>query len=149
MRVDFYHLQKSGLDETLVMLLPKILQTGDNAVLRLANNANVKKINDYLWSYNEESWLPHGSEDESNASMQPIFITSEDKNPNEARILLICDGVEPEIEFMKSFDRVLNLFDGNNDMSLEKARAFWKKLKSETEEISYWQQDSLGKWLKK
>lgn len=148
MRIDFYHLQKSDFNETLTLLLPKILQSEDRAIIRLENNSNVKKINDYLWSYSEEAWLPHGSEDESNASMQPVFITSEDKNPNESKFLLLGDGVEPDVEFLKSFDRVLNIFDGKNEYALEKSRNFWKKLKSEGFDLGYWQQEDSGKWNK-
>lgn len=148
-RVDFYHLQKQSLEEVLPKLLEKAYQTGNKTVLKIGNEQRVEFINTHLWTYNDQSFLPHGSRKDGNAAEQPIWLTSDDDNPNQATLLFLVDGAQKSPEELTAFDRVFNIFDGHSEPALVQARQFWKTLKTSDVELHYWQQDDAGRWTEK
>jgi DNA polymerase III subunit chi len=82
--------------------------------------------------------------------LQPIWLTEEDAPasgaPNGARFLFLLDGAGSAR--LDRFDRVLDLFDGNDEASLDAARRRWAAAKAAGHALSYWQQGPRG-WEKK
>ena len=148
-RADFYHLQKGSIEETLPKLLEKAYGTGKKVLVKIGNEERVEFLNTHLWTYDEQSFLPHGSKKDGNANLQPIWLTAQDDNPNSASILFLADGAKLNVDDASSFERILNIFDGNNQESLSWSREFWKQLKSQDMECFYWQQDDNGIWHQK
>ena len=148
-RIDFYHLQKQTLDEVLPRLLLKAYATGKKIKLSVGTPERVDFINSLLWTFEDESFLPHGTKKDGFAEMQPIYVSSDDENPNNAEFLFLTDGAVMECEKLAAFERVFNIFDGNSEDSLVSAREYWKQLKDSGAELHYWQQDSSGKWDQK
>jgi DNA polymerase-3 subunit chi len=148
-RVDFYHLQSKKLEDVLPKLLEKAYGVGKKAVVRVGNVERVEFLNGVLWTYDEQSFLPHGSKKDGAAAMQPIWLTADDDVPNEAEFLFLVDGANAESQEIAKFERVFNIFDGNSSEALEKARAFWKELKNQGVEVFYWQQSANGSWQQK
>ena len=143
-RFDFYHLQKSTLDQILPKLCEKAYNAGQRVHILVGNEARVEFINSLLWTYNEEAFLPHGSKKDGFSDMQPIFISSVLENLNNASLLILVDGAMPEISALTEYERVLNIFDGNDEFALDRARTYWKDIKSNAGELHYWQQNSSG-----
>ena len=148
-RVDFYHLQKSDIETTLPKLLDKAYTSGKKILVKVGNEKRVEFLNTHLWTYDEQSFLPHGSKKDGNAEMQPIWLTSQDDNPNNATILFLVDGAGYDADNISSFERILNIFDDNDKEALSWSREFWKQVKSQDNECYYWQQDEKGTWLQK
>lgn len=148
-RVDFYHLQKSTVEEALPKILEKAFASGKRILIKVGTEARVEFLNTALWTYDDQSFLPHGSKKDGNAEMQPIWLTAGDDNPNNAVMLFLTDGAAVDVKNLSAFERVLNLFDGNSEESLSKARAFWKEVKAEGMDCFYWQQDDAGAWKQK
>ncbi len=145
-RVDFYHLQKQTLDEVLPKLLEKAYDTKQKILVKIGNDERVEFINSLLWTYNDQSFLPHGSKKDGNAELQPIWLTADDTNANNASLLFLADGAEVSTDTANQFERIFNIFDGNNPDAVQKSREFWKALKNAGHECHYWQQDVDGKW---
>ena len=99
-----------------------------------------------MWTYDPNSFLPHGTAKEGRAEAQPVYLTAAEENPNGASLLVLTDGAAPG--FMDSFERCLDLFDGNDAGAVEAARARWKHLKDAGHDLTYWQQIDLGGWEK-
>ncbi len=148
-RVDFYHLQNKRLEDVLPKLLEKAYSLRKNTVVRIGNEERVDFLNSLLWTYDEQSFLPHGSKKDGSSDMQPIWLTAENDNPNNAVFLFLTDGAEAEIDEIATYERVFNIFDGNSPEALEKARKFWKELRKQSVEIFYWQQNFNGAWEQK
>lgn len=149
MRVDFYHLQKQILDDVLPKLLEKAYSTGKKIKVKVGTEQRVDFLNSLLWTYNEESFLPHGSKKDANAELQPIWLSDDEQNPNRAEFLFLVDGATETPDVLETFERVFNIFDGNSNEALNKAREFWKQLKSANAELHYWQQSTDGRWSEK
>ena len=148
-RFDFYHLQKTPLEQVLPKLCEKAYSTGKRIKILVGNDERVEFLNSLLWTYSEESFLPHGSKKDGFADQQPIFISSSDDNENNAELLILVDGAMPSLDILKAYERVLNIFDGNDETSLNNSRDYWKMIKSTDGELHYWQQKDNGTFEQK
>lgn len=148
-RVDFYHLQQKTLDEVLPKLLQKAYSTGKHIKVKIGTEERVEFINSLLWTYNDESFLPHGSKKDGFADQQPIWLSADIENPNTALFLFLVDGAEENAETLTQYERVFNIFDGNSAEAVQQARRLWKEYKNSGCEVYYWQQDNAGKWIQK
>jgi DNA polymerase III subunit chi len=145
-QIGFYHLLKLPLEAALPKLLEKAQAAGLKVVV-MAAPERVEYLTSHLWTYSEESWLPHGSAKDGNAALQPIWLTEKDENPNGASVLVLCDGMRPAE--MAAYSRCLDLFDGNDDDAVKAARERWKAWKGEGHELVYYQQTERGGWEEK
>lgn len=146
----FYHLTRQPLERVLPALLEKTLQRGWRAVVQSGSEERVGALDDLLWTYSDASFLAHGTARDGDVEMMPVFLTAEASNPNGAQARFMVDGADVStIGADSTYERVLILFDGNDDEQLMAARANWKRLKDAGLAISYWQQTDSGGWDKK
>ena len=148
-RVDFYHIERGLIEDVLPKLLEKAYACGKPLLVKVGNEARVEFLNTVLWTYDDQSFLPHGTKKDGNAALQPIWLTSGNDNPNQANMLFLVDGASIDIEKLEEFERVFNLFDGKDTDGLQQARFFWKEIKNSGSECFYWQQDETGRWQQK
>ncbi len=140
----FYHLTRSSLEEALPRLLEKIRAAGHRVVLRAADAERLDQLDRLLWTFRNDSFLPHGTSRDGHAEAQPIWLTTGPDTPNGARVLILVDGAEAEDA--GSFERVLELFDGRDAEAVARARERWRWAEREGMERVYWQQDERGRW---
>jgi DNA polymerase-3 subunit chi len=138
----FYHLERTGLEQALPELLEKTLQRGWKALVRVREPDRLQHLDGALWTYRDESFLPHGSDDEPNAARQPILLTAGFENPNGADALFLVDGADPGE--LSGFARCVVLFDGGDEAQLAVARAQWSAIKATGVAVSYWRQQARG-----
>ena len=146
MRVDFYHLQDSPLERALPILLERAMLAGLRAVVMAASDDRLEALSGMLWTYNADSWLPHGTTKDGFAAEQPIWLTTAEENPNGAKLLVLTDGMSSSR--LGEFDRCLDLFDGANEAATAAARERWKVAKAAGHELHYWQKTQTG-WQEK
>lgn len=144
--VNFYHLQRSSLEQTLPKLLEKVLQAGKRAVVIARSEERIEVLNTLLWTYDPGSFLPHGSKGDGNASSQPVWLTADDENPNGATVLVLIDGARSDR--LAEYERCLEVFNGNDPESVAAARQRWTHYKTAGHAATYWQQGERG-WEKK
>lgn len=146
-QIGFYHLMRLPLEQALPKLLDKALAAGYRAVVLAGSPERVEALNDRLWTFEADSWLPHGSAKDGDAALQPIWLTDKDENPNGATILVMCDGARSEV--VAEFSRCLDLFDGNDEQAVQAARQRWKLWKDQGHDLIYYQQTERGGWEEK
>jgi DNA polymerase III subunit chi len=145
--VRFYHLQRRTLEQALPKILEKVLERNWRAVVLAASAERVDALNQLLWTYDPNAFLPHGAARDGFADKQPIWLTAEDENPNNATVLVVVDGSVSDR--MDGFDLVCDLFDGNDEDAVLAARARWKACKAVGHALTYWQQNERGGWDKR
>jgi DNA polymerase-3 subunit chi len=143
----FYHLERRSLEQVLPTLLERSLERGWRAAVQAASQDRVEALNSLLWTYREESFLPHGTAGDGSAAAHPIYLTAKDENPNGAQVRFLVDGAE--IDDASPYARVVFIFDGRDEDAVARARAAWQAAKGKGHEVSYWQQDAEGRWQKK
>ena len=144
--IGFYHLASTALERSLPKLLEQAWTQGYRIVVRAASPERVEQLSATLWTYDEASFLPHGSARDGNAAMQPIWLTHSSENPNGASMLVLVDGVEAED--LGSYARCADLFDGNDAGAIEAARSRWRRAREAGHALTYWQQTISG-WERK
>jgi DNA polymerase-3 subunit chi len=91
----FYHLTESTLEEALPGLLEKSVQRGWRAVVQTGTEERRDALDAHLWTFREDSFLAHGTDREPHAAEQPVLLTTEAENGNDAEIRFIVDGATP------------------------------------------------------
>lgn len=145
--VYFYHLETRSLDQVLPTLLELSLKRGWRAAVQAASEERVEALNTLLWTYRDESFLPHGTARDGRAAEHPIYLTAGDDNPNAAQIRFLVDGAV--LADASPYVRVAYVFDGRNAEAVAQAREAWQAVKAEGLAVSYWQQDGDGRWQQK
>lgn len=144
--VSFYHLIDQDINKAAARLLEKVIQAGQRAIVLCDNEAHCQTLNEYLWTFTPNAFLPHGTVKEENSEHQPIWITPKLENPNNSEIIVTLQ-YDQDID-LKSFKKCLDLFDGLNPNAVELARQRWKAYKNAGNELTYWQQNIEGQWVK-
>lgn len=146
MRVDFYHLERSPVEQALPQLLERVLQANHRAVVLTSSSERAEALANLLWTYKSNAWLPHGTEKDGFQADQPVWLSDKDENPNNARMLVLTDGMVSAK--LGEYERCLDLFDGTNSEATAAARERWAAAKSDGHELHYWQQTPSG-WKEK
>ena len=143
----FYHLERKRLEDVLPGLVQKTLQRGWKAVVQATMDERVKAISDRLWEWRDDEFLAHGTPADGAPRHQPVWITTQDENPNGANIRFLVDGAD--CASLQGLDRLIVIFDGNDQDAVVAARARWKSVQEAGHDATYWQQDERGKWVKR
>ena len=144
----FYHLQRQPLERVLPALLDKSLERGWRVVVQAASEERVEALDAQLWTYRDDSFLPHGTWREGEAREQPILLTVDDHNPNGAEVRFLLDGA-PVPADASAYRRIVLIFDGEDPDALAAARARWSEAKAQGFDVTYWQPDEDGRWQRK
>jgi DNA polymerase III subunit chi len=143
----FYHLTERTLEQTLPGLLEKCLERQWRVVVQGGSDERLQALDGHLWTWREESFLPHGMLRDGSEARQPIWLTGGQDNPNDARVRFLIDNAEPPD--LATYLRGIYLFDGHDAEAVEHARGRWKVEKAAGHEVTYWQQNARGGWEKK
>ncbi len=143
----FYHLERLPLDRVLPSLLERTLARGWRAVVQAGSEERVNALDSLLWTYREDSFLPHGTHKDGYQSDQPVYLTTGAENPNSADVRFLVDGADHEE--LGDYQRAIFIFDGHDEESLALARQQWKKVKNGDHQVTYWQQCENGRWEQK
>ncbi|MEL7029635.1 MAG: DNA polymerase III subunit chi [Pseudomonadota bacterium] len=142
----FYHLEGVSLERVLPDLLEKTLARKWRALVKCGAEERLDALDAALWTYRDDTFLPHGRANERTAERQPILLTLADDNPNGANVLFLVDGAA--CDDPSPFERCISVFDGRDEAAVEQARGFWKSAKAQGHEISYWRRAPEGGWRK-
>lgn len=143
----FYHLTESKLEDALPPLLEKSLERGWKVAVQTVGEERRDFLDTHLWTFRDDSFLPHATDTSPVPQNQPILLTASDGNANAASVRFLVDGAEaPAVE---AYERIVFMFDGYDAYQTEMARNHWKRLKTEGHSLTYWQQSPEGRWQKK
>jgi DNA polymerase-3 subunit chi len=144
----FYHLQGQRLEGVLPALLEKSLQRGWRVVVQGASEERIEALDAHLWTYRDDGFLPHGTWRESEASAQPVLLTLTESNPNGSNVRILIEGA-PMPADPESYQRIVLLFDGDDEEAVTAARTHWSEARARGFDVTYWQPDERGRWVKK
>ncbi len=147
MEVLFYHLQGQSLEQTLPQLLERTLSRGWKAVVRASSAERLKALDDHLWTFADDSFLPHGMQDDAQAGAFPIVLSLSDERLNAADVCFCVDGAD--VPATEGWARAVLIFDGADEDALARARQQWRDVKARGLAATYWQQLPDGRWEQK
>jgi DNA polymerase III subunit chi len=143
LRVDFYHLTRAPTESVLPALSEKLLGSGARLLIVSEHQDQRDHLDEALWTFKADSFLPHAQAGASTDADQPILLSGAVEAANGARNIALADG-KWRGEAL-SFDRAFYLFSPDQT---EDARAAWRALANTAEvERHYWKQDDMGRWV--
>jgi DNA polymerase-3 subunit chi len=142
----FYHLESQPLERVLPVLVEKSLERGWKVVVETSSDERAEQIDSLLWTWRDDSFLPHARAGGSEDAMQPVLITTRPHNPNGAQVRFFVDRAVPQSG--DGYERIVFMFSGHDPDAVTDARAAWRALK-EGNAVTYWQQEANGRWVKK
>ena len=138
------------LASALPVILEKALERGWRACVQTLDDLRLKALDDLLWTFKSEAFLPHATMRDGNAPAQPILLTTTADNANAAALRVYVEGAEIELDPAATpYERVILMFDGGNEAELDAARRQWSRLKGQGFALAYWQQSEHGRWERK
>jgi DNA polymerase-3 subunit chi len=144
----FYHLQDMTLERVLPSLLEKSLERNWRVVVQTASEERADALDSHLWTYRDDSFLPHGTWRDRDAAEQPVLLAVSNDNPNRAQVRFLVDGaVVPDDA--TQYERLVLIFDGDDEDAAAAARTAWSDCKTRGFEVTYWQPDERGRWQRK
>ena len=141
----FYHLKGQTLEQVLPPLLQKSLERGWRVVVQASSDERIDGLDAHLWTWRDDTFLPHGTWRDSEAAEHPILLTVNEGNPNSAGVRFLVEGA-PMPEDAASYNRLVLLFDGEDPEAVETARTRWSEAKAAGFDVTYWQADERGHW---
>lgn len=144
--VGFYHLTRTGLVQALPRLLDRTLAAGQRALVLCPDPTTLTALDKALWEATPPDWLPHGTEADGDADLQPVWLATDDSAPNGAAFLFLVEGADTP--HLANYTRIFDLFDGNNPDAIAAARRRWSTAKAAGHTLAYWQQTERG-WERK
>ncbi len=143
----FYHLEVRPLESVLPQLLEKTLERGWRAVVETGTRDRAEALDAMLWTFRDDSFLPHGLSGEETDAHQPILLTDDPTaNPNEAVVRFFVDRAVPQSA--DGYKRIVYMFSGHDPDAVAEARSAWRNLR-DGNDVTYWQQEADGRWVKK
>lgn len=144
--IRFYHLERQSLEQVLPGLLSKALDTGRRVFIKTRDEKEAERLNEYLWTFQPDIFLPHGTKKDGFENRQPVFLGSSNDNPNSADVLILTQGASAEN--LGDFKLCCDMLDGRDPAQISEARTRWKAYKDSGYALTYWQQGDKG-WEKK
>lgn len=138
----FYQLERLQLAPVLASLLEKAADRGWRGLVRGTDRERLKALDAALWTFRDASFLPHGLDEEPNAALQPVLLTTEAQNLNGAELLVLLDGAEPGP--LEDFQRCLVVFEQADEPALQAARALWRGARAAGRPASFWREAGEG-----
>ena len=147
----FYHLQHSSLEAVLPDILEKVRGRGWRALLKIGPThgeptAELARLDKYLWTYKQASFLAHGCDEQPLAEKQPILLSRSADQADGREIVVLVNGAS-DIG-LEGVQRCITILDGQNEQDRIIARKRWKPAKDQGLETAYWRQDDTGRWMK-
>lgn len=145
MEINFYQLLEE-LKKSLPALLLKMLEQNKRVVIFSQSEEKIAEVDRFLWTQGKVKFLPHGTKKDGNVERHPVYLTTENENPNNADFLVVLDDVDNE--FLHSFKKAFYMFEGSDEVAKKLARKKWKEYKSTGHQLNYFKKNTDGKWVR-
>lgn len=142
----FYHLEAATVEGILPGLLEKTREKGWRALVKLPED-KLASMDEFLWTYRDDSFLPHGRDDEPLADQQPITLSASAETAAGHQAVFLLEGAA--INNMDGVERCMIMINGRSESDVSRERKRWKALKETEATLAYYQQNERGGWEKK
>ena len=141
----FYKLKNTSIDLFLISLIEKSISKNWNSLVLLDNTERMEEINDLLWTFNDTSFIPHGSQSDLSPDKQNVYLTCNEENLNNSNIIFSIDGIivnEPD-----NWNRCIYIFNEQNLKVTDELESYKRKVKDFGYTLKSFEQDNNGKWI--
>ena len=146
--INFYHLKNTGIYSTLSKLLEKAMQEGKQSLVLTGSSTVTNALDEYLWSYDLSSFLPHSKLGDQEICSSPIHISNEIDYLNNAQFLFVVSTDNVNVDEILNYKRTFIIFNNDDNDVLKFNRSLWTNLEKRLIERRYWTQENQ-RWVHK
>ena len=146
MELNFYQID-DVYTKSMAPLLLKILEEGKKVIIFCQDEAKMQEVDKGLWQFSKTKFVPHVTnlekdiEELSSWQRQPVIISNEEENKNDADHLVLIDRPSPD--FIKKFSRIFYFYDSQ---MLDEAKKLHQENSGNTTKIKSYKKEA-GKWV--
>ena len=147
--VRFYHLSGASPRRRCPACSRRRCAAAQKVVVEAPQREWIEALDERLWTYSDDSFLPHGLARDGEPETQPILLTTGEDNPNGAALRILLGGARAAPILARApaaHERIVILFDGADEEARAEARAQWAELKAAGRTPSYWREGESGEW---
>ncbi|MCX8500518.1 MAG: DNA polymerase III subunit chi [Alphaproteobacteria bacterium] len=151
MEVNFYHLTRQPLPLAASRLVGLARSRGMKVAVACETIEFLQDLSEALWKHTQDYWfLGHCTDasglSDQQARLQKIWLTQTNETPNQPEILLLCENRQLQGFALNGVQRVLDIFDGKDELALTQARARFRLARSNGSTVNYYAQKESGSW---
>lgn len=144
--INFYSAIDEYFIKTVCKLLDKCYNTQLNTLVLVGDKTLENQIDNSLWSFSSTKFIPHGCSNDTLPHLQPIYITTNYENPNQAQILTVINPINLDDTYIDRFKKVLIVFNTNETDKKQSARNLYSYLQKSAYRLQYFQQTEQLEW---
>ncbi|ABV75571.1 DNA polymerase III subunit chi [Rickettsia akari str. Hartford] len=146
-----YQTSDELLLKSILLLIEKCYHYDLKSVILTTDADQQEMLNKHLWTYSRKQFIPHGSKLDPQPEKQPIYITDELQNPNNASVLIIISPTAIEKilqikDYVEVFKRIIIITDSPED--LKELTVKINKFTEQENKIDCFTQNLRGTWNK-
>ncbi len=113
-RVEFIKLKRPEKARHLCEEAGRYFQEGSKVLITVIDENQAVTLDQFMWTWQKGSFLPHAFDNGAVDCLdEPVIISTEEKNPNGARVLVM--GKPCSLEFVRQFDLVIDFAEVYDD----------------------------------
>lgn len=142
--IRLYHCQSQPPEKVLPKILEKIVTRGWRAVVWLGSEDQISELDQFLWEYEQTSFLPHGCMFDQEPEIYPIWLTTKEDNPNHSNVLILIDH---DVSTSLGSYEIICVFLRQETSSIQKIFEYWKNFcLIQAYTLTYYHQNQPGQW---
>ena len=145
-KVYFYNSSQRDIVADIAVLTERLFLKNASIVIFCTDQETVAVVDDFLWAYKEDGFIPHSTQKNEKSSVYPILITSRIDQGYEHDVLLVLNGLLIKEKDWQKFYKIYYFFDDQDNKEKENARSMWKNFSSLNAECKYWV-NKKNKWV--
>ncbi|MGX6960378.1 MAG: DNA polymerase III subunit chi [Rickettsia endosymbiont of Pentastiridius leporinus] len=132
--------------KAIFLLIEKCYYSDLKSVVLTVDTDQQEMLNKNLWTYSRKQFIPHGSKFDPKPEKQPVYITDELQNPNDATVLISLNlgKLLQAKDYIKAFKRVILITDLAKDSKELTSKI--NNLTNSENKIDCFRQDVKGAW---
>ncbi len=147
--INFYqvsNLIENGIAKSVAPLLLKVLEEKKKTLIYSKDTTLINALDNGLWSFGKNKFIPHVTifDQEFEPKNQPIFLTNQEENHNQADYLLLFD--EATTKFISNFSRIFYFYDDSKAALAKNIAANYQAVTNNFN--SYKKDPASQKWIK-
>ena len=145
-KVYFYNSSQRDILADIAVLAEKLFLKNEGILIFCTDQETVSVVDNFLWAYREDSFIPHSINNNEETSGHSILITTSIDERYEQDILLVLNGGLIREKDWQKFTKIYYFFDDQDNEEKEIARSMWKSFSSLNAECKYWV-NKKNKWV--
>ncbi|AFB21582.1 DNA polymerase III subunit chi [Rickettsia canadensis] len=146
-----YQTSDELLLKSVLLLIEKCYYSDLKSIILTTDKEQQEMLNKNLWTYSRKQFIPHGSKLDPQPEKQPIYITDELQNPNNASVLIIISPIDigkilQVKDYIEVFKRIIIITHFLED--LKELTVKVNKFTEQENKIDCFKQDMRGAWNK-